>query len=109
LYFSTTHRLQTAWDDQCDFSGNGDGTLFYPGSACPPGTGPGCIGGSTDIPIESIRLKRLRDGREDYEYLRLAAAHADTAAHAEPAGDLARHYLRAFHRASRLAVGPGLP
>lgn len=42
--------------------GNGDGTLFYPGT-------PSRIGGRTDIPIESIRLKLIREGMEDYEYL----------------------------------------
>ena len=29
------------------------------------------MGGTHDIPIESIRLKRIRDGREAYEYLHL--------------------------------------
>ncbi|MEZ4269072.1 MAG: DUF6067 family protein [Myxococcota bacterium] len=66
LYFQTTHLLDTAWTNQCDFSGNGDGTLFYPGK-------PSVIGGSTDIPIESIRLKLIREGMEDYEYLKLLA------------------------------------
>ncbi len=42
--------------------GNGDGSLFYPGT-------PDKIGGTTDIPIESIRLKLIREGLEDYEYL----------------------------------------
>jgi hypothetical protein len=46
--------------------GNGDGTLFYPGR-------PSRIGGSTDIPIETIRLKLIREGMEDYEYLALLA------------------------------------
>ena len=31
---------------------------------------PVAIGGSHEIPIESIRLKRIRNAREDYEYLR---------------------------------------
>jgi len=62
LYFQTTHKLATAWDDQWDFHGNGDGTLFYPGT-------PARIGGKNHIPIESIRLKLIRDGMEDYEYL----------------------------------------
>jgi hypothetical protein len=48
------------------FGGNGDGTLFYPGR-------PDRIGGRTDIPIESIRLKLIRAGMEDYEYLTLLA------------------------------------
>ena len=46
------------------FGGNGDGTLFYPGL-------PDLIGGSTHIPVESIRLKLIREGLEDYEYLAL--------------------------------------
>jgi hypothetical protein len=48
------------------FGGNGDGTLFYPGR-------PDRIGGRRDIPIESIRLKLIREGMEDYEYLALLA------------------------------------
>ena len=36
--------------------------MFYPGQ-------PKRIGGRTDIPIESIRLKLIREGMEDYEYL----------------------------------------
>jgi len=40
--------------------------LFYPGR-------PDRIGGRTDIPIESIRLKLIREGMEDYEYLALLA------------------------------------
>jgi hypothetical protein len=50
------------WTDVRLFGGNGDGTLFYPGR-------PSRIGGHTDIPIESIRLKLIREGMEDYEYL----------------------------------------
>ncbi len=67
LYWDTTYKLGTAWQDQYDFGGNGDGTFFYPGKAC---TGaPPCVGGTKPIPIESIRLKRIRDGREDFEWL----------------------------------------
>jgi hypothetical protein len=62
LYYSTSRALSTAWTDQYRSGGNGDGTLFYPGT-------PDVIGGSHPIPVESIRLKRIRDGREDYEYL----------------------------------------
>jgi hypothetical protein len=40
--------------------------LFYPGR-------PDRIGGRTHIPIESIRLKLIREGMEDYEYLALLA------------------------------------
>jgi MYXO-CTERM domain-containing protein len=68
LYFETVEQLGTAWarNGQCKYSGSGDGTLLYPGK-------PSRIGGKTDIPIESMRLKLLREGMEDYEYLVLAA------------------------------------
>jgi hypothetical protein len=52
-----------AWSNQWDFAGNGDGTLFYPGT-------PSKIGGKTDIPVASIRLKMIRAGMQDYEYLK---------------------------------------
>lgn len=52
------------WVKQHYFGGNGDGTLYYPGK-------PSKIGGTKHIPIESIRLKLLREGMEDYEYLHL--------------------------------------
>jgi hypothetical protein len=66
LYWETIARLDSAWrpDGQCDFGGQGDGTLFYPGD-------PAVIGGRTAIPVESIRLKLIREGMEDYEYLHL--------------------------------------
>jgi hypothetical protein len=66
LYYHTTNRLSTAWTPGglYEQGGNGDGTLFYPGTTA-------VIGGQTDIPIESIRMKRIRDGYEDHEYLRL--------------------------------------
>jgi hypothetical protein len=66
LYFQTTHCLRTAWTAQYAFGGNGDGTLFYPGN-------PNVIGGANSIPIESMRLKLIRDGYEDYEYLKILA------------------------------------
>jgi hypothetical protein len=72
LYFETTYMLPEAWDTQCWFSGNGDGTLFYPGT-------PARIGGTTDIPVESIRLKLIREGLEDYEYLHLLATLGESA------------------------------
>ncbi len=52
-----------AWSSQYDFGGNGDGTLFYPGT-------PSRIGGQTDVPVASLRLKMIREGMEDYEYLK---------------------------------------
>jgi hypothetical protein len=65
LYFTTTHCLpEDPWTKQYAFNGNGDGTLFYPGA-------PARIGGTDWIPIESMRLKLIRDGYEDYEYLKI--------------------------------------
>lgn len=74
LYWQTTQMQDTAWTDQLtdnfnggeNAKGNGDGNLFYPGTTARIGGDPG-----TDIPVESIRLKRIRDGREDYEYMHL--------------------------------------
>jgi hypothetical protein len=53
------------WVNQTAFGGTGDGTLFYPGTTAK-------IGGKTEIPVESLRLKGIRDGMEDYELLALA-------------------------------------
>jgi hypothetical protein len=66
LYYSMDQALPDAWSDQYRHGGNGDGTLFYPGR-------PDVIGGTRHIPIESIRLKRIRDGHEDHDYLRFLA------------------------------------
>jgi hypothetical protein len=64
LYFNVNEAFATKdpWKDVYLFGGNGDGTLFYPGR-------PDVIGGASHIPIESIRLKLIREGLEDYEYL----------------------------------------
>jgi len=67
LYFETTmaYYLGDPWVTQAAFGGNGDGTLFYPGTTAR-------IGGQTEIPVEALRLKAIRDGMEDYELLNLA-------------------------------------
>ncbi len=69
LNWSTTKRLATAWnvDGQFESGMNGDGTMYYPGTTAR-------IGGAHDIPLESVRLKRLRDGREDWEYMHFLRA-----------------------------------
>ena len=68
LYFNTVETFgrkgSDPWLDVYAHGGNGDGTLFYPGT-------PERIGGSTHVPIESLRLKLIREGLEDYEYLAL--------------------------------------
>jgi hypothetical protein len=70
LYYNTVEtygREGGPWRKVHAHGGNGDGTLFYPGT-------PARIGGRTDVPVESLRLKLIRDGLEDYEYLKLLAA-----------------------------------
>jgi glycosyl hydrolase family 123 len=82
-----------AWTNQWDFSGNGDGTLFYPGT-------PARIGGKSHIPVASIRLKMIREGMEDYEYLRALADAGDP----EGARQIARQL---FSSAYATEVDPG--
>ena len=67
LYYETTNAYfgGDPWTNQYYFGGNGDGTLFYPGTTAK-------IGGQTEIPVESLRLKMIHDGMEDYELLNLA-------------------------------------
>jgi MYXO-CTERM domain-containing protein len=67
LYYemTTAYFNGDPWVNQLAFGGTGDGTLFYPGT-------PAKIGGSTEIPVESLRMKGIRDGMEDYELLALA-------------------------------------
>ena len=67
LYYETTMAYFNGdpWVNQTAFGGTGDGTLFYPGT-------PAKIGGQTEIPVESLRLKGIRDGMEDYELLAMA-------------------------------------
>ncbi|HEY4885988.1 MAG TPA: DUF4091 domain-containing protein, partial [Myxococcales bacterium] len=69
LYFDVTfaYFVGDPWVNQTAFGGTGDGTLFYPGT-------PARIGGKTEVPVESLRLKGIRDGMEDYELLNLAKA-----------------------------------
>ncbi|HEX9051378.1 MAG TPA: glycoside hydrolase domain-containing protein [Anaeromyxobacter sp.] len=93
LYWDTAFAFShDAWSNQLDFSGNGDGTLFYPGT-------PSRIGGATDIPVASIRLKMIREGMEDYEYLKLLSDAGDP--------QMARRVARAlFPSASATDVDP---
>ncbi|MHA7632400.1 DUF4091 domain-containing protein [Corallococcus sp. M7] len=75
LYFDTVFAYNTkkdVWSDLFEFGGNGDGTLFYPGT-------PAKLGGTEHQPVVSLRLKHIRDGLEDYEYLRLLTSLGDGA------------------------------
>ncbi len=67
LYYETALAYShDPWTNQWDFDGNGDGTLFYPGT-------PARIGGTTHVPVASLRLAQIRDGMEDFEYLKLVS------------------------------------
>lgn len=68
LYYSVNNGYQfnpkrDPWRSLWDFSGNGDGTLFYPGRA-------GERGFVEHQPVASIRLKLWREASFDAEYLR---------------------------------------
>ena len=65
---SCTHRivLQTPTGDPKS-AGSGDGNLLAPGT-------PARIGGTSHIPVETVRLKSMRDGIEDHELLSMAEA-----------------------------------
>lgn len=105
LYFDTVHAYnfwdrqrkdrRDPWDDVHHFGGNGDGTLFYPGR-------PDRIGGSTHVPVESLRLKHIRDGLEDYELLTLLASRGEKGRKRakEIAQSLAPEVFRFEHRIS---------
>jgi hypothetical protein len=71
LFFETAKAITTAWNSNGLWdpvtTSNGDGTLVYAGT-------PSQIGGSSHIPIASYRLKMLRAGLQDYDYLQQCAA-----------------------------------
>jgi Glycoside hydrolase 123, catalytic domain len=85
LYYQTGLAYgSNPWVNQWFFSGNGDGTLFYPGT-------PAQIGGTTDIPVASIRLKMIREGMEDFEYLKLLSDVGDPGLAQQIASNLFPH------------------
>ena len=66
LYYDMLQRWTAdPWSDVRAFAGNGDGTLLYPGR-------PEALGGTHPFPVESIRLKIIRDALEDVELVALA-------------------------------------
>jgi hypothetical protein len=100
LYYDTVEAYASGldpWRDQLLHGGNGDGTLFYPGT-------PEAIGGKTDVPVESIRLKRVRDGLEDYEYLRLHEQRYGREATDAIARPIAERTYKWEHDVARLAA-----
>ena len=72
LYYETAEAITTAWTDVFRYNGNGNGTFFYAGT-------PAKIGGNTDVPVASIRLKQIRLGIQDYEWLKMVSDAGDPA------------------------------
>ncbi len=98
LYYNTVEGYAKGldpWKNQLLFGGNGDGTLFYPGRT-------DVIGGTTDIPVASIRLALIREGLEDYEYLRLYALAAGQKQADALAASIAGKTYQWEHDAARL-------
>ncbi|GEM_PF-1319706 len=63
-FFGMSQPKIDVWESTYYQGGNGEGTLFYPGR---PGTCADCIGGASHIPIESLRLKHIRNALVDQE------------------------------------------
>ncbi|HET6463338.1 MAG TPA: DUF4091 domain-containing protein, partial [Candidatus Krumholzibacteria bacterium] len=76
LYYLTVNWGQTSdiWTQPSNYHTpwnehfNGDGSLFYPGTAV-----------GLNGPVVSMRLQQIREGFEDYEYLKLLADRGDQA------------------------------
>jgi len=77
LYYDVSAHLADAFRNNgiYDYTGQGDGTLLYPGTPATVVNGSSyAIGGRSHIPLASLRLKMIREGLEDYEYLTLCKA-----------------------------------
>ena len=81
LYFAITCNSEadcggsvTVWQNAYAFGCNGDGDLVYPSSPTIVTTS-----GGTPIWVPTIRLKRYRDGEQDYEYLKKLASAGNSA------------------------------
>ena len=73
LYWNVNYNYRGSrnpWETQWQFSSNGDGNLLYPGLPEHPRI-------AKHMPIPSLRLKILREGFEDYEYLALLSEAGD--------------------------------
>ena len=70
---------------------NGEGSLFYPG-----------YDAGIQGPVASIRLKQIREGLEDYEYLNLLAQHGEKAFANDCARRLATSWTQWDHNAADL-------
>jgi hypothetical protein len=103
LYWRVDARIQSGWkaNGLWESGGNGDGTLFYAGT-------PATVGGKHPIPIESMRMKLIRNGYQAYEYLEFLADHGQAArAHAIAAGVFPASYDTS-RTGAQVATGYGL-
>jgi hypothetical protein len=75
LYYSVVDSYQhfskdrDPWTDLWDFTGNGDGTLYYPGR-------PGLHGLKENGPVETLRLKLWRQSSYDSDYVEMLSRSA---------------------------------
>jgi hypothetical protein len=74
-----TYQEETTWAGTLHY--NGEGSLFYPGDAV-----------GYDGPVASLRLKALRDGMEDFEYVQLLRDAGRTSEAAAVVGEVARSW-----------------
>jgi hypothetical protein len=74
-------RVRDPWADMYNsaFSGCGDGTIYYPGTARR-------IGGTIDLPLASFRLKMIRHGRRAHDANGRADGPAQVVSTARPGG-----------------------
>jgi hypothetical protein len=75
LYYAANYDygVTNPWTNQYEFGGNGDGNLIYPGALDPAsGVSQGGYTFTTDTAVASIRMKAIRQGQFDIEYLNLA-------------------------------------
>lgn len=71
-FYYTCGGFTDPWSSVYEYGNNGDGDLLYPGSdSANTSKLAAQVGVSTPIWIPSIRLKMMRDGVQDYEYLNL--------------------------------------
>lgn len=72
LYYDVVYGYHETdpWVSQWAFAGNGDGTLYYPGTVAR-------IGGRHDTAVESVRIVQISRGLQDHAYLKLCAQLGD--------------------------------
>ena len=71
LYYLIDGGMTNSWDNFFSFGENGAGRLVYTGSTNP--TFANYVGTAKPIYLPSLRLKMLRDGMQDYEYMNVLA------------------------------------